>query len=201
GIAQIAGQSLHWSAGETLTLASGQASNLAVASSLRLHTGQAIGWLVEAVEGAPTEDASLSLVTGEGELDIQAQHDEVKLQSRDALKVVSANAEVELAAGKSIHLATSGGASITIEGGNISFACPGEIKVHAQKKSFVGPAHLSREMNSWPEAQFNEGFELRDPAGDLVRNMPYKLTRADGAVIRGVTGADGRIPLDRKSVV
>ncbi|MGH8086372.1 MAG: DUF2345 domain-containing protein, partial [Lysobacter sp.] len=43
-------------------------------------------------------------------------------------------------AGKTVHLATEGGASITIEGGNISVTCPGNIVVHAGKKSFVGPA-------------------------------------------------------------
>ncbi|MCW5581315.1 MAG: type VI secretion system tip protein VgrG, partial [Luteimonas sp.] len=114
GIVQVAGQSLHWAAGETLTLGSGQASHLAVAAHLRLHTGQAIGWLVEAVEGAPTEATALSLVTGEGELDLQAQHDQLKLQAKDSLKIVSANAQAEFAAGKTVHLATAGGASLTI---------------------------------------------------------------------------------------
>ena len=152
GIVQIAGQSLHWAAGETLTLASGQASHLAVASSLRLHTGQAIGWLVEAVEGAPTEDVSLSLVTGEGELDVQAQSDEIKLQAKDQLRIVSANAEAEFAAGKTVHLATSGDASMTIEGGNIVFACPGEIRVHAAKKSFVGPVQSPYPLPQFPRS-------------------------------------------------
>ncbi|MDR7192628.1 type VI secretion system Vgr family protein [Luteimonas terrae] len=196
GIGLIAGQSLTWTAGETLTLASGQASHLAVSGDLRVHSGQAIGMLAAAVEGQ-TEATSLSLVTGEGELDLQAQNDQIKLQAKDALQLVSANAELEMAAGKTLHLATAGGASLTIEGGNIVIACPGTIKVHAAKKSFVGPTQLSREMNAWPETKFNEGFELRDPAGDLIRNMPYKLTRADGAIIHGVTGENGRIPVQK----
>lgn len=160
GIAQIAGQSLHWAAGETLTLASGQASQLAVASNLRLHTGQAIGWLVEAVEGAPTEDVSLSLVTGEGELDVQAQNDQIKLQAKDQLRIISANAEAEFAAGKTVHLATSGGASMTIEGGNIVFACPGEIKVHAAKKSFVGPVQGRYPLPVFPQSVCKECLML-----------------------------------------
>ncbi|QCO66885.1 type VI secretion system tip protein VgrG [Luteimonas yindakuii] len=145
GIGLIAGQSLHWSAGETITLASGGASNLAVAGDLRIHTGQAIGLLAAAVEGQ-TEANTLSLVSGEGELDLQAQNDQVRLRSRDQLRIVSANAEVDLAAGRTIHLATAGGASLTIEGGNITIACPGTIKVHAAKKSFVGPTSLEREL-------------------------------------------------------
>jgi len=44
---------------------------------------------------------------------------------------------VELAAGRTVHVATAGGASVTIEGGNITFTAPGTITVHAAKKSFL----------------------------------------------------------------
>ncbi|NZA28504.1 type VI secretion system tip protein VgrG [Luteimonas sp. SJ-92] len=150
GIGLVAGQGLTWAVGETLTLASGQASHLAVAGNLRLHAGQAIGMLAAAVEGQQ-EEITLSLVTGEGELDFQAQNDQLKLQSKDQLKLISANAEIEMAAGKTIHLATAGGASLTIEDGNIVIACPGEIRVHAGKKSFVGPTSLDMELVQFQE--------------------------------------------------
>ncbi|WP_108825978.1 DUF2345 domain-containing protein [Xanthomonas fragariae] len=139
GIGVVAGQGLHWSVGETLTLASGAGSEAAIAGNARLHSGQAIGVLAAAVDGGQTQANSLSLVSGEGALDVQAQSDEVRVQSKEGLKLVSANAEVELAAGKTIHLAVAGGASVTIEGGNLTFACPGTITVQASKKSFVGP--------------------------------------------------------------
>ena len=194
----IAGQSLQWAAGETLTLASGQSSNLAVAKDLRIHTGQAIGWLANAVEGASAgNDPALSLVAGSGKLEFEAQHDQLSLQSRDQLKIVSANAEVELAAGKTVHLATAGGASLTIEGGNIVISCPGTITVHAAKKSFVGPAQLSRELNSWPDSKFNERFQAVFADGEPAKNQRYVITRADGAKIRGVTDAMGNIDLQQ----
>ena len=152
GIGLVAGQSLHWSMGETLTLASGQGSEAVIAGDARLHSGQAIGLLAAAVEGAQSEATSLSVVTGEGELDVQAQGDEVRLRSRQGLKVVSANAAVELAAGKTVHLATAGGASVTIEGGNITFACPGNIRVHASKKTFVGPVQQAYPLPQFPRS-------------------------------------------------
>ena len=198
GIGLVAGQSLNWSVGETLTLASGQASNMAVAGNLRLHSGQAIGLLAAAVEGQ-TEATALSIVAGNGELDLQAQNDQLKLQSRDQLNVVSANAEVELLAGKAIHLATSGGASLTIEDGNIVIACPGTIKVYAGKKSFVGPTQLSREMNSWPQAKFDENFRLVQRSGEPAANYHYEIVRADGARIQGITNADGWTDLQKAS--
>ncbi|MBD9537814.1 DUF2345 domain-containing protein, partial [Stenotrophomonas sp. STM01] len=59
---------------------------------------------------------------------------------------------VELAAGKTIHIATAGGASVTIEGGNISFNCPGKITVHAKKKSFVGPVQGDYPLPLFPKS-------------------------------------------------
>jgi uncharacterized protein (DUF2345 family) len=103
----------------------------------RLHSGQAIG-LLEGTQKTTT----LSVVSGEGELDVPAQN-EVRLRSRQGLKVVSANAAVELAAGKTVHLAVAGGASVTIEGGNITFACPGNLRVHAAPSPSPGRPALA----------------------------------------------------------
>ncbi|MQS41889.1 type VI secretion system tip protein VgrG [Xanthomonas translucens pv. translucens] len=191
GIGVVAGQGLSWSVGETLTLASGAGSEAAIAGDARLHSGQAIGVLAAAVDGGQTQAHSLSLVSGEGALDVQAQSDEVRVQSKEGLKLISANAEVELAAGKTIHLAVAGGASVTIEGGNITFACPGTITVHASKKSFVGPVHLSRELNRWTDTKFDERVKFLLPDGTPASNHRYAIIRADGARIEGVTDSDG----------
>ncbi|WP_331716777.1 DUF2345 domain-containing protein [Stenotrophomonas sp. MMGLT7] len=75
-----------------------------------------------------------------------------KRRSRQQLKVVSANAAMELAADKMVYLATVGGASVTIEGGNITFACPGNIRVHAAKKSFVGPVQQAYPLPQFPRS-------------------------------------------------
>lgn len=152
GIGMVAGQGLSWSVGETLTLASGQHSEAAVAGNARLHSGQSIGLLAAAMEGEQGEAHSLSVVSGEGALDIQAQNDAIRVQSQGALKMVSATAALEMAAGKTIKLTTAGGASITIEGGNISVACPGSITVHASKKSFVGPVQEGYALPQFPRS-------------------------------------------------
>ncbi|WP_082132103.1 type VI secretion system Vgr family protein [Luteimonas sp. FCS-9] len=184
GIGLVAGQSLTWSVGETLTLASGGDSHLAVAGDLRAHAGQAIGLLAASVEGQ-TEAISLSLVSGEGEVDLQAQNDEARLRSRDGMRIVSANAAVDLAAGKTVHLATAGGASLTIEGGNIVIACPGEIRVHAAKKSFGGPVQIARPLPVMPQSTPDDQtpifkFTVQDipgPIGVPIEGEQWRIVR------------------------
>lgn len=198
GIAQVAGQALHWTTGEGLLLASGMDSDTAVIGDARLHAGQAIGMLAAAVEGGPSGPNALSVVTGTGELDVQAQQDDVRVQSRQALRMASAQDVLEMAAGKTVHIATSGGASVTVEGGNITFNCPGTITVHASRKSFIGPTHLSTEMNAWPESRFDDLYVVRHRAtGEPMANTRVELTRSDGGRTEVVTDAEGRLPRQR----
>ncbi|PZX21526.1 uncharacterized protein DUF2345, partial [Cupriavidus phytorum] len=67
---------------------------------------------------------------------LQAQHDLLKLAAREDLTIVSANMNVDFAAAKRIRIATAGGASITIEGGSITFECPGPITYKAAQRKF-----------------------------------------------------------------
>jgi type VI secretion system VgrG family protein len=152
GVAQVAGQSLAWSVGETLTLASGRASETVVMGGLRLHTAQRLGMLSTAVQGRNAQTVAFSVVAGEGAIEVAAQRDEVRVQSQQALKVASAQAAFELGAGKTLHIATAGGASVTIEGGNITFTAPGNIVVHAGKKSFTGPAQHGIALPQFPRS-------------------------------------------------
>ena len=108
--------------------------------------------------------------------------------------MVSTNAEVQLVGGKAVHLATESGASITIENGNITVACPGQITVLAGKKSFAAGAHLSREMNSWQQGNFHREWQITSPQGEPLPALEYEIHRADGAVIRGRTDDEGKIP-------
>lgn len=91
------------------------------------------------------------LIAAQGAIDVEAQADTLTLAAKDQLKLVSANLHVDFAAAKSITLAVAGGASLTIEGGNITFACPGTITVHAGMKTFAGPTQMSYPLPMMPK--------------------------------------------------
>ncbi|MGV8866474.1 MAG: type VI secretion system Vgr family protein [Janthinobacterium svalbardensis] len=147
----IAGQDLQLANGETVTLMSGQDTQWSSGGQWRLHTGQAIGMLGGAVK-AGEGDAGVQLIAAQGAIDVQAQADVLKVQAREEVNVISANAHVDWAAAKSIRLSTAGGANITIEGGNITIQCPGKITVFAGKKSFIGPTRAPYVMPPLPSS-------------------------------------------------
>ncbi|MTV40019.1 type VI secretion system Vgr family protein [Duganella radicis] len=135
GIGVTSGAAVQLANGETISLMSGNDSQFITGGQLRAHSGQAIGVLGGAVK--PGEGGvGVQLIAAKDAVDIQAQADELKVQARDEVNVISANAGVDWAAAKRISLSTAGGANITIEGGNITVQCPGKLTVHAGKKSF-----------------------------------------------------------------
>ncbi|MFX7879119.1 DUF2345 domain-containing protein, partial [Acinetobacter baumannii] len=69
---------------------------------------------------------------------------------KDELKVVSANMQVDFAAAKRIRVATAGGASITIEGGNITVECPGAITYKSAQRKFEGPVNTNYDLPLMP---------------------------------------------------
>jgi uncharacterized protein (DUF2345 family) len=151
GFGASAGQAMQLANGETVTLMSGQDTQFVTGGRMRVHSGQAIGILGGATK--PGEGGiGLQLISAKDTVELQAQADELKVQARDDVDVISANAHIDWVAAKRISLSTAGGANITIEGGNITVQCPGRIKVHAGKKSFVGPAKLSYPMPALPNS-------------------------------------------------
>jgi uncharacterized protein (DUF2345 family) len=94
----------------------------------------------------------LQLIAAKDAIDIQAQADELKVQARDEVNVISANSHIDWAAAKRISLSTAGGANITIEGGNITVQCPGKIAVHAGKKTFGASTQLKYKLPILPQS-------------------------------------------------
>lgn len=137
-----AGESIQLSNGDAATLMSLEDIQVVTGARMRLHSKQAIGLLGGAV--APLgANIGLQIVSAKCAVEIQAQKDEINVSARGKLEVLSANFQVDLAAKRKIHVATAGGASITLEAGAIRIECAGKITVHAGKKSFAPSARYS----------------------------------------------------------
>jgi type VI secretion system secreted protein VgrG len=149
GLGVNAGQSLQVNTGETIMLTTGDDTQFITGGKTRIHTGQTIGALGGAVR-AGDGGIGLQMIAAKDAIDIQAQSDDLKVQARDEVNVISANAHIDWAAVKRISLSTAGGANIAIVDGNIIIQCPGKITVHAGKKSFAGSARLSYPFPSLP---------------------------------------------------
>jgi len=213
GLGAAAGQSLQLASGETISLLSGQDTQFVTGGQTRVHTGQAIGVLGGAVQ-AGEGGIGLQMIAAKDAIDIQAQSAELKVQARDDINVISANAHIDWAAAKRISLSTAGGANITIEGGNITVQCPGKITVRAGKKSFIEPANLNYPLPKLPRSELEKRplqFKMRladtpGPNGHALANTPWKIAYGempDGLgfvdekklIAQGLTDDEGNVAL------
>jgi type VI secretion system secreted protein VgrG len=201
GIGITAGQDLHISSIDSTTIASGQDTHWAVGGQARVHTGQGIGILAGAIQpGGEAAGKGLTIIAAQGAIDMQAQAGPAQLASKGVFEVKTANGVVQVTAAKKIILAVSGGASITIDGGNFTAQCPGKITVNAGMKSMSGPARITPDMPDFPKSSFVVPMTLSFVNAPLGANsawkgMPYKVY-ANGAMVKqGVLDETGDLAL------
>lgn len=152
GLTTVAGQDLQIASGEVISLQAGLDVQIASGQRMRVHTGQSIGILAGAVQpGEGAKGTGLTLIAGQGPVQMQAQAGEAEVAAKGLVNVQSANAHIDWAAAKKITLTTSGGAQIVIGGDGITVQCPGKISVKAATKSFVGPGSDSFRMPALPK--------------------------------------------------
>jgi type VI secretion system secreted protein VgrG len=215
GLAMVSGQDTAFVSQENVQFTSGQDTDVAVGGALRIHTGQAIGLLGGAIKaGDQAAGTGLTMIAGSGDVDVQAQAGALQVAALNDVKIQSQSANIDWASAKKITLATAGGASIVIEGGNVSFVCPGTITVHAGTKSFVGAQNVSVVMPQLPlqplPAQLPPRFHLilndvPGPHGVAIPHADWSIVRAksidqalwsEDLLLQGTTDDQGSLNLD-----
>ena len=152
GLGIVAGQDIQFASGEAISWQAGQDIHIAGGNQMRVNTGQSIGILAGAVQaGEGAKGTGLSMIAGQGPVQMQAQAGEAEVAAKGLINIQSAVGEVEWASAKKITLQTSRGAQILIQGSGITVQCPGKITVKAAKKSMVGPGSESYPMPLMPK--------------------------------------------------
>ncbi|CAN5783395.1 type VI secretion system Vgr family protein [soil metagenome] len=161
----------HWAAAHTVASVSGNAT------SLFTHEGG-----IQAFAG----NGPVSLQAHTGQLELLADKDITILSVNDQI-VIKANQKISLMAGQS---------SVTLEGGNITLACPGNFTVKGAQHTFAGAANLAAELGKLPDTRakiFGERFQAINAISGLpVPDMPYRMVMPDGSVITGKTDEHGK---------
>lgn len=192
GIATSTPKSTHLHSGEHLTLSTGEDISIGSGKGLLASVADRISLFVHR--------AGMKLIAAGGRVDIQAQQDEMELQSKQAMRLSSTDNAIILAGKKEILL-TSGDAYIRLAGGNIEIHAPKTVDIKGAKKTLAGPASMAHTFNDFPESSFNETFRAVRADGSPVANQAYELRRGDEVISRGVTAADGKTDVQNSEFV
>ncbi|MBN3829520.1 type VI secretion system tip protein VgrG, partial [Burkholderia sp. Ac-20384] len=176
GIGMSTQQSVHVVANDHVNVASGQSVHVAAGKSLIGSIGQKLSLFVQ--------NAGMKLFAGKGKVEIQAQSDNIEVTAQKAVKVVSATAQIEIAADQGILL-TSGGAYIRIKDGNVEVHAPGKIDIKGASHTFAGPASMGYPLPS-PRPDQPGQLELlhRYANGQPVKGGTFSVFDASGGLLR-----------------
>ncbi|WP_233834688.1 type VI secretion system Vgr family protein [Paraburkholderia sp. ZP32-5] len=143
GMAFVTPKSAQHSAGENVIATAGKDMDVSVAKRLRMVAGELISLCAHKL--------GISLTAAKGKVSVAALTDGMDLFAQKQLRVASESADVQVAAKSKITL-NSGGASLVIENGNMTFHCPGAFTIKAGSFTFVGPDNVPAVLPVLPKS-------------------------------------------------
>ena len=151
-------QDWHGTAAHTASSVSGEATTLFA------HTG------------------GISAIAANGPVSLQAHTDALEILADQDVTVISVNDAIAIEANQKIVI-QAGQSSITLEGADITFACPGVFSVKGSLHGFDGGASVAADIDKLPDTRtklFDESFTIRDPNGNAMSSIAYTIKSTDG---------------------
>jgi type VI secretion system secreted protein VgrG len=129
-----------------------------------------------------THGGGIQAIAGNGPVSLQAHTDGLEIVADKEITVISVNDCIEIKAKQKIVL-QAGQSAITLEGGDITFACPGKFSVKGGKHLFDKGASRNSALDALPDTRFKTFAQqvraIHEPTGEAITQMPYKLETAD----------------------
>jgi len=175
----FAGEQLHWTSGSDLHLTAAETYSSVAANATTLFT----------------REGGIKGIAGNGDVTLQANSGELEILADKEVVILSVNDGIEIKANKKIVL-HAGQSSIVLEGGNITFACPGNFTVKSAKHEFNSGANMPAELTVLPAflSKSNNfiALDYRDADGDPMAGVKYKIKFEGGKIIAGTLDQKGR---------
>lgn len=161
-----------------------------------LSAGHTLSAVAGGTLGVYTHGGGIRATTGQGPLSLRAHTGTLEILSDEALDITSTRDSVRIQAATRIEL-TAGGARITLEGPNITFACPGAFTVKAATHAWEGPGGGAVALPALPTALAAEathwvGTQYLDlESGDAIAGAAYDIEFVGGGRLSGTLNAQG----------
>jgi type VI secretion system secreted protein VgrG len=156
--------------------------------------------------GLFTHAGGIQAIAANGPVSLQAHTDQLEILADKAITVISVNDVIEIKANQKIVL-QAGQSSVTLEGGNITFACPGNFTVKGGQHVFDGGTSQNAKLTELPHALVTpkpQPYSMRwatvsAVTGKLVADVDVIAldAKTKKQAFNGITQADGRSPRQR----
>jgi type VI secretion system secreted protein VgrG len=189
---------INWATPASTVIFAGEQLQWTTQSDLHMVAAHTVSSVAANTANFFTHSGGIQAIAGNGPVSLQAHIDQLEILADKAITVISVNDSIEIKANQKITL-QAGQSSITLEGGNITFACPGNFTVKGGKHAFDAGENKTTTLGKLPDSRpalFDEAFVLVDEeTGEPVANHPYRIKRADGTYEAGTTDDKGHTHL------
>lgn len=180
--------SIHLFSGQDMSVAAQGDAHLTAAHSVSAVSGQTTSLYTHA--------GGIQAITANAALSLRAHTDAQQIWSEQDLTVQSTTDEVRIQAARSITL-TAGSSQIVIEGGNITFTCPGTWTVKGASHDWLGGGSQSAGLMHLPDQRLTEpanwiDINRTDAEGLPMAGQKYHIHFDGGVVVSGVLNAGGQ---------
>ncbi len=189
---------INWATPASTVIYAGEHMQWSTQSDLHLVAAHTVSSVAANAVNLFTHSGGIQAIAGNGPVSLQAHTDQLEILADKAVTIISVNDSIEIKANQKIVL-QAGQSSITLEGGNITFACPGKFTVKGGKHVFEAGASMAAVPTTLPDTRiklFDEAFVVTDhDTGEPIPNQPYRIKRVDGMYEEGTTDEKGQTHL------
>jgi type VI secretion system secreted protein VgrG len=179
---------INWATPASTVLYAGKHLHWTTASDLHMTAGHTYSSVSGGATSLFTHSGGIQAIAANGPVSLQAHTDQLEILADKEITVISVNDCIEIKAKEKIVL-QAGQSSITLEGGDITFACPGTFSVKGGQHFFDKAESKKAELPHLPDSVTSISnfiaLNYRDASGNPMADVAYKIKFEDGVVISG----------------
>ncbi|MCH9289182.1 type VI secretion system tip protein VgrG [Klebsiella quasipneumoniae] len=188
GMALTSGEHLQLAAGKNVAISAGGDISTGVMGNMTALAGEKLGLFART--------GQLSLKSGEGPVEAQAQNASMRLFAKKKLTLSSAS-DISFAGKKRITL-IGGGSYLRLEAGKVEYGTTATYIRKVKRTMAAGANSTPTSPISMPLVEdlirdgfFDEQFRILNDSGKPMANVPYFISSESGETFKGVTDNQG----------
>lgn len=189
-----AAASMNWATPASTVVYAGQQLHWTTQSDLHMSAAHTVSSVAGNAANLFTHSGGIQAFAGNGPVSLQAHTDQLEILADKEITVISVNDRIEIKAKQKIVL-QAGQSAITLEGGDITFACPGKLSVKGGRHLFDGGVNAPAELSKLPDSRakiFKERLRAIDAnSGAPIANLRYRIQLPDEVILVGCTDQNG----------
>jgi type VI secretion system secreted protein VgrG len=186
--------SINWATPASTVIYAGQQLHWSTQSDLHMTAAHTVSSVAGGAASLFAHGGGIQAIAGNGPVSLQAHTDQLEILADGAVTVISVNDSIEIKAKQKIVL-QAGQAAVTLDGGDITFACPGNFSVKGGQHLFDAGEGKAAELAHLPDgASEIKNFialNYRSVDGEPMAGVGYKIKFDGGVVISGKLDQDG----------